>query len=203
MCTGLCVLSRCKLPGRDNRLLRDVKSWKSLAGLFTGRDLAAILAFVANLHLRHWSNCFCSWGLFQAFMRLRGDCDDSSPQRAEKKHQRLIDWCSYLTGFEFELFLLFIFYFLFPCNCWCYDQNSGFCWWCWLFFFSYFPPLFCPLALVGIVLKLQQPIKRLFSCDEDLMCLSHGTNGICLPSLLLSQYSAREKVGGMHLFISS
>lgn len=35
------------------------------------------------------------------------------------------------------------------------------------------------------------------------MCLSHGTNDICLPPLLHSQNSAREKVGGMHLFIIS
>ncbi|KAA8585066.1 hypothetical protein FQN60_003760 [Etheostoma spectabile] len=37
--------------------------------------------------------------------------------------------------------------------------------------------------------------KEAFSCDEDLMGLSQGANGICLPPLLLSQYSAREKKG--------
>ncbi len=45
--------------------------------------------------------------------------------------------------------------------------------------------------------------KEAFSCDEDLMRLSHGANGICLPPSLLSRYSASEKVGGMHLFIIS
>lgn len=29
--------------------------------------------------------------------------------------------------------------------------------------------------------------KNAFSCDEDLMCLSHSTSGICLPPMLLSR----------------
>lgn len=37
--------------------------------------------------------------------------------------------------------------------------------------------------------------KEAFSCDEDLMCSSHGTNGICLPPLLLFPYSAGEGGG--------
>lgn len=46
--------------------------------------------------------------------------------------------------------------------------------------------------------------KATFSCDEDLMCLSDGTNGICLPLLLLlSKYSAQDEDGGMHLLIVS
>ena len=66
------------------------------------------------------------------------------------------------------------------------------------------PCCFCPLALLGVVQKLQLPVKRLLPCDEDLMCSSHGTNGICPPPPLLhSQYAAREKVHDMHLFIVS
>lgn len=50
--SGLCVLSRCKLPGRDNGLLKDIKSRKSLGGLFGSRDLSTIPTSVHPLIFR-------------------------------------------------------------------------------------------------------------------------------------------------------
>ena len=63
------------------------------------------------------------------------------------------------------------------------------------------PRCFCPLALLGVVQKLQLPVKRLLPCDEDLMCSSHGTNGICPPPPAVAFPVCSQREGTRHAFI--
>lgn len=80
---------------------------------------------------------------------------------------------SYLTGSEFLLF-----YLQFPCICRC-------------LFGAFLSTTLLVASFPSTVLSsgsswhhvetIKLPIERLSCCHEDFMCVSHGTNDICLP----------------------